>query len=541
MAQHSLLRTAVPDHSARRLFCPAIFTYTRLTRWPHSYRQLARDRRVMERGICKMNQMLEGMGALQHQRAVVVYTKDGVMVHVYETPRGAPKSSEQKYTFTDAWRLRLLLLKQINSIVRAATDSKAEETETEPAVPASDPDSPDGVSHGAALSNGAPPLSVAFPEKVKESRYILFLHGGAFISQNPDFYRIFLNDLSRQTGARVVAPRYRLAPECPWPGQLQDALSFYRYLIEEEGIDPSSIVVAGDSAGGNLAVTLIMQLIQHNRTVGEGGIPIGLPRALVLLSPWLDLTQSGPSYTLNRTAEPLLPLFSIEKAAALYRFGGGAFSMDLQSNTLDKTPFRNPWVSPVFLSDRTVLRSFPPTCIHTGSVEVLLSDSLLFARRLNAACRDAEVFDSPEPLLPLQIPEDCDTVGEGDIVTETARRASRVSSLPSDFGSFASPELLRSATTPNFVGNEPQAGPPLPSYFSDLGWLSEEAQNTLEKNGTVNATKTGDTEPNAVVIVWKDEFHVFPCFGFLEEPSASECTRRIAEWINKQFGESPEA
>lgn len=140
--------------------------------------------------------MLKSMGGLEQQRAYIMKTKNGHRVHIYETPRGAPDAAEQKYTIGDAWRLRLLLLKQLNAIVKAATESTREENEWETGISA-EAESTEGGPQGAdgTLGGGGPPPSIAFQEKRAEDRYVLYLHGGAFISQSPDFYRIFLNGI----------------------------------------------------------------------------------------------------------------------------------------------------------------------------------------------------------------------------------------------------------------------------------------------------------------------------------------------------------
>lgn len=208
MAQPSLLRTAVPDQSARRLFCPAVFTYTRLTRWPHSYRQLSRDRRVMTRSIMRINHMLKSMGSLEQQKSYVVRTRKGERVHIFETPRGASADGPgDKYTLRDTWRLRLLLLKQLNAIVRAATEnSEAPEPEAptspsfsaegdlqEGAAAAAANSSPGSSFSSEAQQQGDSSHTIAYSNPSPTDRYIFYLHGGAFISQSPDFYRILLN------------------------------------------------------------------------------------------------------------------------------------------------------------------------------------------------------------------------------------------------------------------------------------------------------------------------------------------------------------
>ncbi|KAL8275562.1 hypothetical protein Esti_000513 [Eimeria stiedai] len=585
MAQPCLLRTAVPDRSARRLLCPALFTYTRLTRWPHSYRQLVRDRRLMERGVAKVNHMLRSIGGLEYQTSCVMRTKHGSKLHVLETPRESPGPAEAKYTLGDVWRLRLLLLKQLNAIVKAATDNSGDLAAPEAERPRS-PQAEDERQQKEAGQSSDPsstsPLSpsASFPTsslKASAGRFILYLHGGAFISQSPEFYKIFLNDISRETGARVIAPCYPLAPESLWPSQLHEIFRVYRHLVEDGGIDPNNIVLVGDSAGGNLVVTLLMQIIKHNQSAKDAD-------------------------ELNQTAEPLLPLQSIRRAAALYLFGHRAFAQDAEEPMEEASAFRDPWVSPAFLSDPEVLRSFPPVCIHAGSVEQSLGVAAVFpsvqvdgtcdndfpgvaaqaaadaaaaaaaaaevgatAHASAAAAADALVGDSGQE-------DEAAVEASGSAAAAAAAAAGDAAaassaaaeaavaefqdpsvSASSSLGamisaqvlSFLSPESAETVSCASGL-NEGDSDKALPSFFSSTGWLSDSCLKILQDAGTVDVPGTinlsaGKAKTKASVTVWKDEFHVFPCFGFMEEPFASDCIKRIAQWINAQFGETPDS
>ncbi|KAL8429372.1 hypothetical protein Efla_001210 [Eimeria flavescens] len=591
MAQPSLLRTAVPERSARRLLCPALFTYTRLTSWPHSYRQLTRDRRVMLRGVSKVNQMLCTIGSIEYQKSFTVQSKTGFKIHVYETPREAPGLAETAYTLGDVWRLRLLLVKQLNAIIRAAADSgraaataegdisrgpslsRSEEEEASSGLAAVDLGGSSPAASSPALLPGCPLSSTA-------DRYILYLHGGAFISQSPEFYRIFLNEISRETGTRVIAPCYPLAPESLFPSQLHEIFRVYRQLVEDEGIDPNNIVLVGDSAGGNLAVTLLMQIVKHNQEKKEK--PLGLPKGAVLLSPWLDLSQSGPSYTLNKAAEPLLPLQSIRRSASLYVFGHRAFAEDMEMPVEDASLFRSPWVSPVYLSDPEVLRAFPPICIHTGSVEVIqfvfTFPSALWISAEAAAAAHAEAA-AAEPAGGGSR-EVCAEAAEAALAAAAAAaeaadlkaaaaeaataEAAATEAAVAEFqdppaaasavlGAAASAEALafisaerafseEEVSSGGPLGGAHNEAPPLPSFFKTAGWLSDKGLKLLENEWAIDAAETDDPKrkQKASVFVWKDEFHVFPCFGFMEEPSASDCTRRICKWINELLGDPGE-
>lgn len=115
-------------------------------------------------------------------------------------------------------------------------------------------------------------------------RVMLYVHGGAYFFGSVDEHRYQLQRHARKLKGRVFAPRYRLAPQFPFPCGLQDCLAAYLYLITVQ--EPNTIVLAGDSAGGGMVVSLLV-------TLRDQGIP--LPAGAVLISPWVDLTHSFPS------------------------------------------------------------------------------------------------------------------------------------------------------------------------------------------------------------------------------------------------------
>ena len=118
---------------------------------------------------------------------------------------------------------------------------------------------------------------------------ILYLHGGGYIGTSPTMYAAFVGALAAGTGCEIFVADYRLAPEFPYPAGLEDALAVYEGLLRE-GVDPSAMIVAGDSGGGGLATSLIAELAQRGR---------GAPSALVLFSPEVDLDLNQPSVTAN--------------------------------------------------------------------------------------------------------------------------------------------------------------------------------------------------------------------------------------------------
>lgn len=122
-------------------------------------------------------------------------------------------------------------------------------------------------------------------KNVKGQRVMLYVHGGAYFFGSVDEHRYQMQRHARKLRARVLAPRYRLAPQFPFPCGLMDCLAAYLYLLEEKH-DPSTIILAGDSAGGGMVLSILV-------TLRDQGVP--LPAGAVLISPWVDLTHSFPS------------------------------------------------------------------------------------------------------------------------------------------------------------------------------------------------------------------------------------------------------
>lgn len=189
------------------------------------------------------------------------------------------------------------------------------------------------------------------------SRVILFFHGGGYCSGSILSHRRMVSEAGRTAAARTLAIGYRLAPEHPFPAALDDAVSAWRYL-RAQGIAAAHIAVAGDSAGGGLTVALINKL-------REGGEEP--PGCAWLVSPWTDLTMSGPTLASKDAADPLIHKSYLEELASAYVPTG-----------MDR---KDPRLSPLYAR----LEGFPPTLIQVGSAETLLSDATRFAEALGAA------------------------------------------------------------------------------------------------------------------------------------------------------------
>jgi acetyl esterase/lipase len=185
---------------------------------------------------------------------------------------------------------------------------------------------------------------------------ILYCHGGGYTSGNLGYSRPLASKLSQATGWETLCFEYRLAPEHPYPAAVEDALKAWDYLMYQ-GYGARDVTVAGDSAGGNLALVLLQRLKATGRQ---------LPGHLVLLSPWTDMTASGASYTQRAQLDPSITkeyIYAVRKAYA------------------GKEPLDSPMLSPLF-GDFT---GFPPTLVQVGSCELLYSDAEQLQKRMAQA------------------------------------------------------------------------------------------------------------------------------------------------------------
>ena len=208
---------------------------------------------------------------------------------------------------------------------------------------------------GAVAADLDMPAVMVTPGKVEiPDAVILHMHGGAYVSGGLLQCRRLISPICAAAGARALTFSYRLAPQYPYPAQLEDALKAYRYL-RNEGFTPRKIAFVGESAGGNLALALAL----HLRDAGEE-----LPGAIALLSPWVDLAQTGESYETLSDVDATLDREELMKDAVAF------------AGSPDK--LRDADISPVYAS----FSGFPPVLIHCGTREILLSDSEMLDRAL---------------------------------------------------------------------------------------------------------------------------------------------------------------
>jgi epsilon-lactone hydrolase len=211
----------------------------------------------------------------------------------------------------------------------------------------------------AAVTAGEVPAYWLDAPGAGTGRVLLFLHGGGYQFGSLRSHGELAARLGRASGMRVLFPEYRLAPEHPFPAAIDDVLAAWRWLRTDQDLSAASITAAGDSAGGGLAVALLVAL----RDAGEA-----LPAAAALMSPHVDLTSSGASMTERADQDPIFTPAALRQMASDYLAGA------------DPT---TPLASPLFAS----LAGLPPLLVQTGTAELLLSDS----ERLASAATQAGV------------------------------------------------------------------------------------------------------------------------------------------------------
>ncbi len=200
------------------------------------------------------------------------------------------------------------------------------------------------------------PAEWIVPSKLSTDRVLLYLHGGSYNAGSINSHRSLAANIAAAANARALIIDYRLAPEHPYPAAVDDATAAYEWLLDN-GHAPGEIIIAGDSAGGGLAMALLV----HLRDKGKP-----LPALAICLSPWTDLAGAGQSLQTRAKADIILDAGNLSKSAQAYL--GGADP-------------RAPLASPLYAD----LKGLPPLLIQVGSDEILLSDSTELAERAKGA------------------------------------------------------------------------------------------------------------------------------------------------------------
>ena len=218
-----------------------------------------------------------------------------------------------------------------------------------------------------AMTLGGRPAERLTPRDAVAGRVILFLHGGGYCIGSLASHRALAARLAEATRCAAVVPDYRLAPEHPFPAAVDDALAAWRDLLAS-GADPARAAIAGDSAGGGLTFATAL-------AAREAGLP--MPAALLAISPWADLAQTGASYAAKAQSDTMITKAGLDLFSSTYLAG---------------TDPRHPLASPLFAD----LTGLPPTLIQVGGEESLLSDSAGMAQALGLAGVDVTLRIWPE-------------------------------------------------------------------------------------------------------------------------------------------------
>jgi epsilon-lactone hydrolase len=227
---------------------------------------------------------------------------------------------------------------------------------------------PADVTVTEAALGGVPTAEVTV-DGIEPRHVVLYFHGGVYVMGDAALAAELASQVGRRTQAKVISVDYRLAPEHPYPAAVDDALEAYEALLRS-GVDPSDIVLAGESAGGGLAIATLVNARDH-------GLP--LPAAAFAMSPYADLTLAGATIDAKGEVDPLLNRDALQARVGDYTSGQDA-GLAL--------------ISPIFGD----LSGLPPLIIQAGSHEVLLDDAVRLARQ--AAIADVEVTLEISPEVP---------------------------------------------------------------------------------------------------------------------------------------------
>ncbi|MEU9023372.1 alpha/beta hydrolase [Actinomadura sp. NPDC048394] len=232
---------------------------------------------------------------------------------------------------------------------------------------------PGGVDYLEAEVGGLPALW-AVPKGAAEGRVIFSVHGGGGVSGSIYTHRKLFGHLAKAVGARALLVEYRLVPPESHPVPLDDTTAAYRWLLDQ-GVDAGHIALVGDSVGGGLAVSTMLRAREEGRPTAA---------ALMLMSPWVDLTVSNETFETNRENEAFFYKEVVSYLAMAYL--GGADP-------------KEPLASPLYAD----LSGLPPTYIQVGGHETLLGESLQFEQNARKAGVDVKLDVFPEQLHTFQM------------------------------------------------------------------------------------------------------------------------------------------
>lgn len=213
--------------------------------------------------------------------------------------------------------------------------------------------------------------------EANQDHVILYFHGGGYVIGSLGSHRPLVTELGRMAGTRTLAIDYRLAPESPFPAAIDDALTAYEFLLNQD-FNPATIAFAGDSAGGGLAIATML-------AARENGLP--QPSCALCISPWIDLEMSGDSMATKKESDPMLQPELLSQWAEIYL----GMEKGIEKG-MGKELARNPLASPLHAD----LHDLAPLFIQVGSEEILLDDAIRFAERAKAQKLSVQLEVWPE-------------------------------------------------------------------------------------------------------------------------------------------------
>lgn len=219
---------------------------------------------------------------------------------------------------------------------------------------------PKGVKYEKVEFNGVT-AEWATPDNLENKGVLLYFHGGGYVSGSIKTHRGLVGGLAKRSKTKCLSVEYRLAPEHPFPAGLDDAITAYNWLLKQ-GYDNKKIVIAGDSAGGGLALATLMRLKEENAPQ---------PAAGVLLSPWLDLECTGSLQVELEKKDPMVPIAALRAYGLLYA----------------KENLHNPYASLLYADPA----GLPPIYIQVSDSETLYQDTTRFEKKAKDAGVDIEV------------------------------------------------------------------------------------------------------------------------------------------------------
>ena len=214
---------------------------------------------------------------------------------------------------------------------------------------------------------GGVPAQWLVPQGAATDRVLLYLHGGGYVVGSMHSHRKLASHIAAAIGCRALNVDYRLAPEHPHPAAVTDAVTVYRWLLDQ-GVQPAHIVVSGDSAGGGLTLALLVALAQQG---------IAQPALAVPLSPWAELEGNGETAVSNAEVDMMVSMTALKTMADAFLGGGDP---------------RDPLAAPVYAD----LRGISPLYIQVGGHETLLDNATRIASRAAAAGVDVRLDVFPE-------------------------------------------------------------------------------------------------------------------------------------------------